>query len=271
MSASDLASGVEWIAEHREHDWVGFRIGRAGDDWVAEWPGYAVLRARADGSNARFEAAASADPLLTRKLHRGLARALVRHLEGGLGLHGAAVAFGARAVVLVGASGAGKSTLAATLVHARGASLVADDTIDIELDDRGSALVTPTDDVSWLLPDAAERLGVSGPGAEKHCIESPRRAVAPVPVVAIVRLGTTDARSLILEEHRGVAALGELVSEVIRFKITDPRAHARESEQLAALVASAPVFRLDRPRDGSTVEAAADTIETIARGEAPNR
>ena len=53
-------------------------------------------------------------------------------------LHGSAVAFAGRAVMILGASGAGKSMLALQLVG-RGAALVADDRV--QLARRGAALV----------------------------------------------------------------------------------------------------------------------------------
>lgn len=53
-------------------------------------------------------------------------------------LHGSAVAFASRGVLILGASGSGKSTLALSLLG-RGAALVADDRV--VLDRRGGALV----------------------------------------------------------------------------------------------------------------------------------
>jgi HPr kinase/phosphorylase len=47
-----------------------------------------------------------------------------------LNVHGAAVAFGGRGILILGASGAGKSALALDLIG-RGAALVADDRVDV--------------------------------------------------------------------------------------------------------------------------------------------
>jgi len=59
--------------------------------------------------------------------------------RGGMtNLHGSAVAFAGRAVLILGASGAGKSALALRLVRL-GAALVADDRVELER--RGKALV----------------------------------------------------------------------------------------------------------------------------------
>jgi HPr kinase/phosphorylase len=53
-------------------------------------------------------------------------------------LHGSAVAFAGRGVLILGGSGTGKSALALALVG-RGAALVADDRVDLER--RGGALI----------------------------------------------------------------------------------------------------------------------------------
>jgi len=53
-------------------------------------------------------------------------------------LHGSAVAFAGRGVLILGGSGTGKSTLALELVG-RGAALVADDRVELER--RGGALI----------------------------------------------------------------------------------------------------------------------------------
>jgi HPr kinase/phosphorylase len=58
--------------------------------------------------------------------------------EGMTNLHGSAVAFAGRGVLILGASGTGKSALALRLVRL-GAALVADDRVDLER--RGEALV----------------------------------------------------------------------------------------------------------------------------------
>jgi len=58
--------------------------------------------------------------------------------EGMTNLHGSAVAFAGRGVLILGASGTGKSALALGLVRL-GAALVADDRVDLER--RGEALV----------------------------------------------------------------------------------------------------------------------------------
>jgi len=62
----------------------------------------------------------------------------MKDAAGPLVVHGTAVAFGGRGLLILGASGTGKSTLALALVRA-GAALVADDRV--ELVRRGKALV----------------------------------------------------------------------------------------------------------------------------------
>lgn len=56
------------------------------------------------------------------------------HLESGSYLHGSAVAVGERALLIIGAPGAGKTTLAMEMI-ALGAELIADDRVEVQLDD----------------------------------------------------------------------------------------------------------------------------------------
>src|SRR4051812_40864640 len=116
-------SSVRWLAEYAEDGAVAFRIGRDGEELVAEWVGLARLTASRDRCQHRFEAEPGVDDAEVDKVRRGGANLLLRHLQGKLAIHGAAVARAGRAIILLGRSGQGKSTLAASLCTHDGVTL----------------------------------------------------------------------------------------------------------------------------------------------------
>ncbi len=241
---------VRWLAESHEDGLVVGRVGRDGDDLVAEWPGRATLRSDARGGHVRFFKAPELVADDAEKLERGSVQLLLLHLRGGIPLHGAAVAMGEHAVVLVGESGAGKSTLAASLcVHQEG-RLLADDAVLI---DRGIAgfCVRPNHERSWLDGEGSAALGLPAFGdAKLPLVQIPRAAVSAA-LRAIVFLRYTDVPDVPdaqLAPLYGLEAVGALLPQLTRFVVDDPAVARRDLDNLEALVSSAPVFCLERPR-----------------------
>ncbi len=159
---------TRWLGEHRVDGRLVARIGRRGDELVAEFAGVGTLAAANRGTRTRFEPVEGADPSVIEKVSASVLDALVRHAQGKVTLHGSAVCKESSVVALVGASGAGKSTLAAALCAQSNIDLVADDTVALELSDemntRAPVEVTPTQTAAWLLSDARSALGLdSGP------------------------------------------------------------------------------------------------------------
>lgn len=259
-------SDVRWLHEHADETGVRFRIGvRAeAEEVVAEWTGFCTLVAARDGSRSELRVAEGADAEIVDKVHRGLARALLRHLGGGLTLHGSAAVRGGRAVACIGESDTGKSTAAAHLTRRAGASLLADDTIAVDVaGDVVTAL--PGEDVSWLLPDARAALGAGAEErAKKLAVVAPLTATTSSPLAAIVRLRFDDAlEGPVLRRLRGQEALAQLVPCVIRFVIDDPGVQMREFEQLRRLVDRVPVHELARPRDLAQLDAAGEALASL--------
>lgn len=238
---------VLWLGEYEEGGNVLFRVGRDGDELVAEWPYVATLRANVVTKTSKFEPVPDADPQLVDKVFRSLARALLRHLEQKLTLHGSGVTSGGKAVGIVGLSGAGKSTLAAALARQPGVGFSADDTLALEFGDAAAVGITlvPTERESWLLPDACTALGEDAT-AEKRPV-APPHVGEPAPLVAIV-VPAFAGQEVSLVRLRGVDILESLVPSVVRFVIDDPLVQLREIEQLERLSAIVPVYRLTRPR-----------------------
>lgn len=255
-------SEAVWLAEYEENGAVVFRIGRAGDDLVAEWIGTVTLRARRDGSDVRFEPEAGAEPLDLAKIRQGSARLLLRQLEGKLALHGAAVELEGRAVLLLGRSGQGKSTLAAALC-ARGARLLSDDAIALEAPaaSGGAYEVVPFETDHWLDARSRRALGGSDDDAWKLPVRAPRVADAKVPLVAMIELSFGESAAPEVHALGGVEAMAALVPQVARFVLDDAEVQRRELEVLGDLVARVPrAARLVRPRDLAALDAAVGAV-----------
>lgn len=254
---------IEWLAEYVENDAVSFRIGRRGDEVHAEWIDLARLSARRDGTNVSFTANPKAWQPDVEKVRRGSARLLLRHLEGKLALHGAAVCHRGRAVILLGRSGQGKSTLAASLCR-HGATLLSDDAIALECRD-GAYFVEPVESNHWL--DEAARLALGHPSAGDWKLGIPGPAAdAPGVLVGIVALEYGNEASEALSMHRvpgGLESMALLVPQTVRFILDEPQVQRREFEQLGDLVAKIPVFCLQRPRDLARLDASTATVLTL--------
>jgi hypothetical protein len=258
---------IVWLAEYLEDGVCMFRIGRAGDELIAEWIGTARLCARRDGTGVRFLPEPGAAELELEKIRNGSATLLLRHLEGKLALHGAVVAARGAAVVLLGRSGQGKSTLAAAACGA-GAALFADDAVAIDAGPDGGWQVTALERMHWIDADARRALG----RREEPPEQRPWRGKWPSPadtagagrvrVAAIVDLAFDDdgsAAAPTLERTANVDALAALVPQAVRFAIDEGERHKRELEMLLRLVTDVPTYRLVRRRDfallGNTVDA----------------
>ena len=257
---------VTWLGEYREDGVVYFRLGRQGEELVAEWPSIATLRADPVARTSHFEPADDADPELVDKVHRSLARALLRQLDGKLTLHGSGVCIGANAVAIVGESGSGKSTLAAALARLDDVSFMADDTLAVEMSDAFVSL-EPTEVQSWLLPDACTALGVEA-GDDKRAV-APARLAGPSRLVGIVVPRFVEAGAVTLSRLKGVDMISALVPCVVRFIIDEPRVHLREMEQLGQLTNNVPMYSLARPRDLASLPETVRVVRALFDQEHP--
>lgn len=250
---------VRWLAEYVEAGAVAFRIGRDGDELVAEWIGLARVTARRDGSAYRFEPEPGVEDAEVDKVRRGGANLLLRHLQGKLAIHGAAVALGSRALILLGRSGRGKSTLAASLCMHAGTTLFSDDAVALDPGPSvGTYVVSPVESNHWLdLPARRAVLGTASDGEGKTPVRAARVGSRSAALVAIVELaffeGETPRLTVV---GSGMEAIGALVPQAVRFVLDEPDLQRRELEALADLVERVPVYRLERPRGLDKLELA---------------
>jgi hypothetical protein len=262
-----ISDPLVWLGEYPSTGQVLFRVGRAQNEFVADWPGFCRLRADRTTGASEMTWAHGVDPLLIEK-HNGIARALLRHLAGKLTLHAAAIAFGDRAVACFGASEVGKSTTIASLSLRPGAELLADDTLAVEFV-KGGVQILPSEPLSWLRPEAHAFLG-HGEVTLKSPVAPPRAATEAAGLVALARLTFDEtAPRPLLRRLRGHAALAALVPSVVRFILDEHAAHLNESEQLAALIRAVPIYELTRRRDVSSLSESADLLVSLLRGHVP--
>lgn len=263
--SDDEKPTMKWQTVPADSGKETFRIGRVGDELVAEWVGHATLRAHRTNGSSTLTFTDGVDPRWRAKLERGLASAMLRQLRGELTLHASAVAIGERAVLLLGASGAGKSTLAAFLARRSEINLLADDTspISFEADD---AFVRTGDPEPWLLADARAALGLSDTDAGKRPVTFSSTTAKQQKIQAIVALTYDDVDAATLRPLRGHAALTRLLEGTVRFVVDEKEIQLREISQLEQLIRATQMIEMIRPRDLSRIETSANAIVDLLRG-----
>jgi hypothetical protein len=243
---------IQWTGQAMIGEDVSFRVGRAGEYLVAEWPNVATLRCTRDGGAIAFEVYPTVASALAHKLQHGPVRALLRHLRGELSLHAGAAAYKGVALAFLGDPSAGKSTTVGHLC-ARGWAAVTDDILPIDRDFRA----VPCDPFLWLEPDARRFL--------EHDDLLPTEVIGvahPPPIVALVvlRFGMEEPS---LRRLHGAQAIAALTAAHVRFVLDEPPIHARDMERVFAVLEHVPVFELVRPRDLNRMDRSAVLLESL--------
>jgi hypothetical protein len=260
---------MKWLSEQRVRGRVAARVGRRGDDLIAEFPNVGTVVAGPRGERFYVEAVVGSNPVLLEKLNQSLVAALVRHAQRKVTLHGAAVGIGSKAIALIGPSRAGKSTLAGTLCAGGECDLVSDDTVAVEINETDennkAAEILPTQTKLWLLPDACQALGFDAPILEgKNGVAVPATSRSELCLMAIVGLRVDrDATEPRLRRLRGHEAFSCLCSSTIRLVVDDPEAQRHEFDQLRGLVNSCLIMELRRPSDLGKLRLSADLVRPL--------
>lgn len=249
---------ITWTGYATLGDDVSFRVGRSGDDLVAEWPDVATLRCARDGGRVAFEVCPAVPEVLANKLRRGPVPALLRHLRGELSLHAATAAYEGTAIAFLGNPSAGKSTIVGHLCQ-RGWIALSDDILPVD----AGWCALPSDPLLWLEPDALRFLGHGTQPTEVI------GAVVPVPLAALVTLRFDDGEPSLRALH-GAEAIAAVTAAHVRFVLDEPRIHARDMELLFALLESIPIYELVRPRDLKQMNQSAVLLECLV-GDLPPR
>ncbi len=249
-----MSGNTRWLAVHDE-PFGSFRIGKDGDDHVAEWTGVATLRAKARGEAPRLTFEPSCPEEARKKIEGGSAMLLLRHLRGEIALHGAAIAKNGRALLLLGRSGDGKSTLAHALVHDHGWELLADDAIALA-DAAGGYDVLPTESVLWLSP------GGAGPKLVRHARSLAR---GPTRLAAVITLAFAERETPVLAPLAPMLRARAWVQSFVRFAIDDRELLALEARRVAELSLSVVAVQLSRPKDLARVGEVAALLTSVLR------
>ena len=198
-----------------------------------------------------------ADERLIRLPLLGAVMAVLLHQRGLMVLHASAIAINGDALVFMGAKGQGKSTTAAAL-YARGHSLMADDTVALDLSDPANPRVFPGFPQFKLWPEAvACSLGEDPEILPRLISRIDKRARRvregflrnPAPLRCIFTLSEGPAPRLeILQPQE---ALLQLIghSYVARFgkRLLRGERASLHFQHCANLVNKVPVYRLHRP------------------------
>ncbi len=253
---------MNWQSVVEENGNVDFRVGRVGDELVAEWCGRATLRVHRTSGESQLDFTGAPDARWRNKLEHGLVRAMLRHVRGELTLHASGLSTNGRAVLLLGQSGAGKSTLAAVLAKRREMNLLADDTSPITFDG-DHAFVSTGDPELWLLEDARVAIGAEDQSPGKRPVTFAAHSANQLKVRGIVALSYGVVPKPILSPLRGHAALARLLESTVRFVIDEPEVQLREISQLEQLSRATRIYELTRPRDLSRISESADVVADL--------
>jgi hypothetical protein len=198
----------------------------------------------------------------------GSAMAIALRQKGLMVLHGSSVVAAGKAYLFVGRSGSGKSTLADELSRHAGVGVLSDDVTAIDFPDGAPFVHSSFPSLRICAGDAGTRSGVDEMFVEgikrrisvkeKFVLGSfplggilflnfgPRMAITPVPGV--------DALADLSLHSRGIPPLD--APEILRTHL----------HQMALLIRSEVVFRLDRPRDLSLIEGVTDALLSWMEG-----
>lgn len=172
---------------------------------------------------------------------------LVGQLRGHPTLHASAILLQDRGVGFVGPTGAGKSTLAALMAQ-RGARLLADDTLLLELRE-GELWATPTS--SRVRLREAARVGVSTVGAQVRTngkLAIPLEAAAARARFAQLYVIDPASEDVVIEPLRPRDAAIALAHHLFRIDPKSPELLREEFAFVEAVAANVPIARLSYPR-----------------------
>ena len=186
-------------------------------------------------------------------LFRNAVVPLIGDHNGGLFLHGSAVAVDGRAVAFIGQSGDGKTTLAGAFAKS-GYPVLTEDVIELVPDGDGyllqpkpSGLRLYADSAAYLL-GTAESVHDSGKVDVADAASLPFRS-EPAPLAAVFLLGSDHDAAIALGALPAPAAVQRLLPHSFVLDVEDkPRLRAHFS-RIVGLASQTPCYALDYPRD----------------------
>jgi hypothetical protein len=255
---------VRWLHSWPEEGPPTYRVGRAGEEFIAEWVGIGSLYANVANGRIIFKPQTTVRPAAAvHERLRAQVAALLRHRRGGVTLHASSVARQGVAIACIGESGVGKSTLAAQLCRGPGVQLLSDDTTALRFE--GAVIeVAATERYHWLCSEAAQRMGVDARGLSWVPTEAARPASKPARLGAFVSLVFDDwSTAPALRRIQGVEALSALSRSTFNFAFEAPQAQRDALDHVARLAREAVVFELARPRDMAQLEESSAVVARL--------
>lgn len=213
----------------------------------------------------------------------GSAMGLLLHQRRLLPLHANALEVGGRVVAVLGPSGAGKSTLAAWLMT-KGCRLLSDDVCVVRFHEAGPA-VHPGVPRLRLWGESLDALGHPRAGLERAYAGADHWDKWDVPIASALQADGLGLRALYLLDDgpdiqivpmAGASAVEALSANTYCGDyLTEPSALQTHWRACLSLAAAVPVFRLERPRDLTRLDALGETllahqrsVEAVRRGAA---
>lgn len=192
--------------------------------------------------------------------------ALLLAQQGRFALHATSVRVDGADVAIAGARGVGKST-AALMLATRGHRLLCDDVLPLEPTGAQTRHV-PTSRPLRIAPATAEALGIDISGAPepsirvgKVALPCERLAPARLDAIVILRRGSDESvRTIRIDRAR---ALPVVFAHAYRSGLLAPW-RPDIFRWAAAVAATVPVWRLERPAAGWTASEVASSIERVA-------
>ncbi len=260
------SSPIRWI-----YQWPAlattpeFRLGRAGDEIIAEWIGLGSLHANVDGTQRDLRATGSVTADALEDALKPHVAALLRHLAGGISLHASSVSRAGAAIAFLGSTCAGKSTIATQLCDDPDVELVSDDTAELRFEGAHVAIVPGETDHS-LRPDVAIAFGLD-PHGHRKLVKPARRSAATAPrlCACITLVFDNSATAPVLRRVHGAEAFNALSLSTVRFVLDDEDVLRRELDNLARVAEQAPIYELRRARDLSTIHTSARQAAQLLR------
>ncbi len=216
----------------------------------------------AGGARITIELAEGADRRRIRLLLLGTMFGALLMQRGILPIHGSAISFGGKAIVLTGHSGAGKSSLLAAF-RQNGATFLTDDVAAISTDSTGSAWVHPAYPQQKLWRDSAQYLGIDVGGHARVLADLDKYAIAaasgfcsaPVPLGFICELQPAPCADVSVQTLSG----RELALCLIRHTFRRALVHAMGRDiqhfaQCTELSRRTRGLRMIRPDEGFTLD-----------------
>lgn len=238
-------------------------------DWWLEHAGRVLMRVRRDSMLVYRLRPMPDGELSVFLLGSGLGQVL--QLRGIFALHGSALWYRDRGLIVTGESGAGKSTTAMGLLR-RGAALISDDLSPLRFPENGGAEVLPGYPTMKLWGDALDRFGMPQgdlgqvlQGYNKWVL-SAREVFTeePRPVAAVFQLVPAEVDRVEIEHMQGMDAFITYAGQVYRMRAVPilgiEKEHFNFCTQMAETV---PVYRITRPHKRWTVEAVLKAVEGV--------